>query len=104
MSTLGHHTCALSAACAREGGRAHHERLRARPQTHLRDRGHGLAPDALCFKFLLQTCAQCRPPKYEEALSMLRRIQSEGMGDLADIMPRWKPWIPPKQDQEPHHN
>ena len=32
-------------------------------------------------------------------LSMLRRIQSEGMGDLADIMPRWKPWIPPKQDQ-----
>jgi len=32
-------------------------------------------------------------------MSMLSRIQNEGMGDLADIMPRWKPWIPPKQDQ-----
>jgi len=21
------------------------------------------------------------------------------MGDLAEIMPRWQPWVPPKQDQ-----
>jgi hypothetical protein len=21
------------------------------------------------------------------------------MGDLQDVMPRWKPWLPPKQDQ-----
>lgn len=32
-------------------------------------------------------------------VSMLRRIQSEGMGDLGNIMKRWKPWVPPRQDQ-----
>ena len=38
---------------------------------------HGLSPNALCFKFVLQCCAQCRPPKYEEALSILRRMRSD---------------------------
>jgi hypothetical protein len=25
--------------------------------------------------------------------------KSDGMADLKDILSRWKPWIPPKQDQ-----
>lgn len=32
-------------------------------------------------------------------LAFKKRIEEGNMGDLADIMPRWKPWIPPKNDQ-----
>lgn len=27
------------------------------------------------------------------------RLEKDGAADLQDIMPRWKPWIPPKLDQ-----
>jgi hypothetical protein len=26
-------------------------------------------------------------------------MQNNAMGDLKDVMSRWKPWVPPKQDQ-----
>lgn len=36
----------------------------------------------------------------ETAFSFLGRMRkSDGMADLKDILSRWKPWIPPKQDQ-----
>jgi len=31
--------------------------------------------------------------------AILERIQTSSTGDLMDILPRWKPWIPPKLDQ-----
>eukprot|EP00983_Pelagomonas_calceolata_P106049 1159192-Pelagomonas_calceolata.AAC.3 len=32
-------------------------------------------------------------------LAFKERIEQGRMGDLAEIMPRWQPWVPPKQDQ-----
>ena len=32
-------------------------------------------------------------------VSMLKRLTTDRMADLRDIMTRWKPWTPPKQDQ-----
>lgn len=32
-------------------------------------------------------------------LAIKRRMDEARTGDLADIMSRWQPWIPPKQDQ-----
>jgi len=31
--------------------------------------------------------------------AILERIQQDGAGDLRDILPRWKPWLPPRSDQ-----
>mmetsp|Transcript_6320 Transcript_6320/g.17903 ORF Transcript_6320/g.17903 Transcript_6320/m.17903 type:complete len:81 (-) Transcript_6320:82-324(-) len=30
---------------------------------------------------------------------MLDRLKEDGMRDLREIMPRWKPWSPPQLDQ-----
>ena len=36
----------------------------------------------------------------QTAFSFLGRMRKAGgMSDLKDVMGRWKPWIPPKQDQ-----
>lgn len=32
-------------------------------------------------------------------LSINQRLLKDGAEDLRDIMPRWKPWIPPKLEQ-----
>jgi hypothetical protein len=29
----------------------------------------------------------------------MKRMNEKRMGDLQDVLPRWKPWLPPKQDQ-----
>ena len=38
---------------------------------------YGLRPTSLCFRYLLQTAAHCHPPKWEEALSMLRSMERD---------------------------
>lgn len=35
----------------------------------------------------------------ETAFSFKKRIQESKLSDLGGVMPRWKAWIPPKQDQ-----
>ena len=40
-------------------------------------REHNIFPNALCFKYLLSATAYCRPPKYEEALSILHEMANE---------------------------
>ncbi|KAG2491089.1 hypothetical protein HYH03_010533 [Edaphochlamys debaryana] len=32
-------------------------------------------------------------------LAIKKRIDEDRTGDLMEIMPRWKPWLPPKSDQ-----
>mmetsp|Transcript_5815 Transcript_5815/g.15496 ORF Transcript_5815/g.15496 Transcript_5815/m.15496 type:complete len:114 (+) Transcript_5815:496-837(+) len=36
---------------------------------------------------------------WDTPLAFKERIEQGRMGDLAEIMPRWQPWVPPKQDQ-----
>lgn len=31
--------------------------------------------------------------------AILDRVTKDGAADLRDVLPRWKPWLPPKQDQ-----
>ena len=38
---------------------------------------YGLRPTSLCFRYLLQTAAHCHPPKWEEALSILRKMERD---------------------------
>ena len=35
----------------------------------------------------------------ETPLSILDRLTSDGAADLADVLPKWKPWLPPRQSQ-----
>ena len=32
-------------------------------------------------------------------LAILDRVNKDGAEDLREILPRWKPWLPPKNDQ-----
>ena len=31
--------------------------------------------------------------------AMRRRIEEDGMSTLRELLPRWKPWLPPRQRQ-----
>eukprot|EP01084_Bolivina_argentea_P275916 470646_1 len=35
-----------------------------------------IEPNSLCFKYILETCSYCKPPKYEEAISMLHSMKT----------------------------
>eukprot|EP01083_Nonionella_stella_P169767 576366_1 len=38
---------------------------------------YNIKPTALCFKYILETCCHSKPPKYEEALSILKGMRHE---------------------------
>ena len=46
----------------------------------------------VCLKWLLLTALQ-------SALAFMRRFKDGTIKDLQNILPRWIPWVPPKQDQ-----
>ena len=38
---------------------------------------YNISPNDLCFKFILQTCTHCNPPKYVESLSILHSMEKD---------------------------
>lgn len=38
---------------------------------------YNIKPNSICFRYILQCCAYCRPPKYEEALSILYGMKTD---------------------------
>jgi len=67
-----HNFCVIMKHCSRA-----QEWSRCQSYFHSMVHVHGIAANDYVFRFMLEVCAYCRPPKYEEAWSMLQRMRSD---------------------------